>query len=145
MKAKTCVEFNLVSAEGQHKMFLQVHQQKGEKKIKRLGKTRENMGTELNEMGTLVAKDMKKTKVLNVFFALVFLVTLVRADLRNLRPLRLVRKEILLLVEEDQVREQLKKLNIHKSMGPDRIYPKVLRNLVSVILRVLSIVFETWW
>lgn len=34
MKAKACVEFNLVSAEGQHRVFLQVHQQKGEKKVK---------------------------------------------------------------------------------------------------------------
>ncbi|KAK4829863.1 hypothetical protein QYF61_007255 [Mycteria americana] len=38
-------------------------------------------------------------------------------------------KEDVPLVDEDQVREYLSNLHIHKSLGPDGMYPKVLREL----------------
>lgn len=36
---------------------------------------------------------------------------------------------LVLLVEDDQVREYLSKLDIPKSMDPDGMYPRVLREL----------------
>ncbi|KFV88061.1 RNA-directed DNA polymerase from mobile element jockey, partial [Struthio camelus australis] len=49
------------------------------------------------------------------------------------------------LVEEDQVRDHLGKLDIHKSMGPDGMRPRVLRELADIIARLLSIIFERTW
>jgi len=38
------------------------------------------------------------------------------------------------------MREYLRKLDIHKFMGPDRMYPRPLRELVDVITRPFSII-----
>lgn len=48
------------------------------------------------------------------------------------------RKEDLLLVEKDLVRIRLK-LSVLEALGPNWIYPKVLREMVNAILRVPSI------
>lgn len=46
------------------------------------------------------------------------------------------------LVEKDQVRGRLNKLDIHKSIGPDVLHPQVLKDLADVFVRILLVIFE---
>ena len=85
---------------------------------------RENVGPLRNERGDLVTQDMEKAEVLSDFFASVFTgkslshfvqVTEGR-DWENAEPPT---------VGEDQVREYLRNLKVHKSMRPDELHLRV--------------------
>ncbi|KAK4826439.1 hypothetical protein QYF61_009136, partial [Mycteria americana] len=95
-------------------------------------KMRENVGPLLNGRRDLVTKDMEKAEVLNAFLASVFTGKICfRESQVPERP-----------VEEDQAGEHLNKLDVHKFMGPDGMYPRVLRELANVTGRPLLTIWQ---
>ena len=55
------------------------------------------------------------------------------------------RKDDLHLVKEDCVRDHLRNLDAHKSMGPDGMHPRVLRELTDFIAEPLSVICGRSW
>ncbi|PKU46943.1 glycerol kinase [Limosa lapponica baueri] len=109
-------------------------------------KTKENVGPLLNESGTMVTGDAGKAELLNAFFASVFTAQATPQEpWTSEESEEVCTKEDLPLVKEDQVRDQLRRLDIHKSMGPEGIHPRVLRELAEVIAGPLSVIFERSW
>jgi len=88
-------------------------------------------------------QSMEKTEVLNTFYVSVSASkpSLLESQASDTRGKGWSEEDVV-LVEENQVRLYLSKLDIHKSMNPDGMHTQVLSELTDVIVRPCSIIFE---
>ncbi|KAK4818300.1 LOW QUALITY PROTEIN: hypothetical protein QYF61_010762 [Mycteria americana] len=138
-KAKAPLELKLASVVSDHKkgFFRYVNSKR---------RSKENIGLILVEDGRLTNRDEEKAEAFNASFASVFNNT----D----RPWAARSPESqdhecgnsdFPFVDTGIVRDQLYQLNVHKSMGPDGIHPRVPKELADVMAGPLSVIYQRSW
>ncbi|RMB88011.1 hypothetical protein DUI87_35598 [Hirundo rustica rustica] len=110
-------------------------------------KSKTNLCSLLDKGGNLISADEEKAEVLNAYFASVF--SEETTCLQDNCPPGLVdgvrEQNGPLIIQEEAVRELLTCLDIHKSMRPDRIHPRVMRELADELAKPLSIIYQESW
>ncbi|KAK4832285.1 LOW QUALITY PROTEIN: hypothetical protein QYF61_021684 [Mycteria americana] len=138
-RAKAQLDLNLATAIKDNK--------KCSYKYTRNKRRSENVHPLLHAGGNIVTKDEEKAEVLNAFFASGFnsktscsWVTKHpeledRDEEQNEAP----------IIQGEIVSDMLHHLDTHKSIGPDRIHPRVLKELAEVLTKPLSILYQQSW
>ncbi|KAK4824299.1 LOW QUALITY PROTEIN: hypothetical protein QYF61_013044 [Mycteria americana] len=139
-RAKTQLELNLATAVKDNKKCFY-------KYISNKRRAKENLHPLRDAGGNIVTKDEEKAEVLNAFFASVF--NSKTSCSLGTQPPELEDRDReqneAPIVQGEMVSDLLHHLDTHKSMGPDEIHPRVLRELVEVLTKPLSILYQQSW
>ncbi|KAF4804122.1 hypothetical protein TURU_010492 [Turdus rufiventris] len=110
-------------------------------------KSRSSLCSLADEGGKLVSADEEKAEVLNAFFGSFFSGKM--ACPQDNCPPRMVdgvkEQNGPPLIQEEAVGELLNSFDVHKSMGPDGIHPRLMRELPDELAKPLSIIYQQSW
>ncbi|KAK4814697.1 LOW QUALITY PROTEIN: hypothetical protein QYF61_025523 [Mycteria americana] len=110
-------------------------------------RAKENLHPSLDAGGNRVTKAEEQAEALNAAFASVF--NSKTSCSPGTQPPELEHRDReqneAPIIQREMVSDLLHHLDTHKSMGPGKIHPRVLRELVEVLTKLLSILYQQSW